>query len=43
MLSGNSDTGKTITRDYIKAAVGFEKLGAATGAPTIARPARQDG
>jgi hypothetical protein len=33
MLSGNLDTGKTIMRDYIKATVGFEKLGAATGAP----------
>jgi hypothetical protein len=26
-------TGRTIMRDYIKATVGFEKLGAATGAP----------
>ena len=33
MLSGDMDTGKTILRDYIKATVGFEKLGAATGAP----------
>jgi len=33
MLSGDVDTGKTILRDYIKATVGFEKLGAATGAP----------
>ena len=33
MLSGDLDTGKTILRDYIKATVGFEKLGAATGAP----------
>jgi len=33
MLSGDIDTGKTILRDYIKATVGFEKLGAATGAP----------
>jgi hypothetical protein len=32
MLSGDVDTGKTILRDYIKATVGFEKLGA-TGAP----------
>jgi hypothetical protein len=31
MLSGDVDTGKTILRDYIKATVGFEKLGAATG------------
>jgi DNA-binding phage protein len=33
MLSGDIDTGKTLLRDYIKATVGFEKLGAATGAP----------
>ncbi len=33
MLSGDIDTGKTILRDYIKATVGFEKLGEATGAP----------
>jgi hypothetical protein len=33
MLGGDLDTGKTILRDYIKATVGFEKLGAATGAP----------
>ena len=33
MLSGDVDAGKTILRDYIKATVGFEKLGAATGAP----------
>ena len=33
MLSGDVETGKTILRDYIKATVGFEKLGAATGAP----------
>jgi hypothetical protein len=33
MLSGDLDTGKAIMRDYIKATVGFEKLGAATGAP----------
>jgi hypothetical protein len=32
-LSGDVETGKTILRDYIKATVGFEKLGAATGAP----------
>ena len=31
MLSGDVDTGKTILRDYIKATVGFEKLGRATG------------
>jgi DNA-binding phage protein len=33
MLSGDVDSGKTILRDYIKATVGFEKLGAATGSP----------
>src|SRR3974390_3051143 len=33
MLSGDVDTGKSILRDYIKATVGFEKLGEATGAP----------
>ena len=33
MLSGDVDTGKTILRDYIKATVGFEELGEATGAP----------
>ena len=33
MLSGDVETSKTILRDYIKATVGFEKLGAATGAP----------
>src|ERR1700676_4737850 len=33
MLSGDVDAGKTILRDYIKATVGFEKLGEATGAP----------
>jgi hypothetical protein len=32
MLAGDVDTGKTILRDYIKATVGFEKLGAAIGA-----------
>jgi DNA-binding phage protein len=31
MLAGDVDTGKTILRDYIKATVGFEKLGKATG------------
>jgi len=34
MLSGDVDSGKTILRDYIKATVGFEKLGEATGAPS---------
>jgi hypothetical protein len=33
MLTGDVDTGKAILRDYIKATVGFEKLGEATGAP----------
>jgi DNA-binding phage protein len=31
MLSGDVETGKAIVRDYIKATVGFEKLGAKTG------------
>src|SRR5882672_5680384 len=31
MLSGDVDVGKSILRDYIKATVGFEKLGKATG------------
>ena len=31
MLTGDVDTGKAILRDYIKATVGFEKLGEATG------------
>jgi DNA-binding phage protein len=34
MLAGDIDTGKAILRDYIKATVGFEKLGEATGAPS---------
>ena len=33
MLNGDVETGKTILRDYIKATVGFEKLGEATGSP----------
>jgi hypothetical protein len=33
MLSGDVETGKIILRDYIKATIGFEKLGGATGAP----------
>ena len=46
MLAGDVDTGKAILRDYIKATVGFEKLGEATGTPAKephphARPARQ--
>jgi hypothetical protein len=31
--AGDADTGKAILRDYIKATVGFEKLGEATGTP----------
>ena len=31
LLSGDVDTGKAVLRDYIKATVGFEKLGAETG------------
>ena len=31
MLAGDVDAGKAILRDYIKATVGFEKLGEATG------------
>ena len=33
MLAGDVDTGKAIPRDYIKATIGFEKLGEATGTP----------
>jgi len=31
MLTGDIETGKIILRDYIKATVGFERLGKATG------------
>ncbi len=31
LLSGDVETGKAILRDYIKATVGFERLGEATG------------
>ena len=31
LLAGDVDTGKAILRDYIKATVGFERLGEATG------------
>ena len=31
MLAGDVETGKAILRDYIKATVGFEQLGAETG------------
>ncbi len=33
LLEGDVETGKTILRDYIKATIGFEKLGKATGTP----------
>ena len=33
MLRGDVETGKTILRDYIKATIGFEELGAATDTP----------
>jgi hypothetical protein len=33
MLTGDVDTGKAILRDYIKATIGFEKLGEATATP----------
>ncbi len=33
MLAGEVDTAKAILRDYIKATVGFEKLGEATATP----------
>ena len=33
MLAGDIDTGKAILRDYIKATIGFEKLGVATETP----------
>ena len=32
MLAGDLQTGKIILRDYIKATIGFERLGEATGA-----------
>ena len=31
MLAGDVDAGKAVLRDYIKATIGFEKLGEATG------------
>jgi hypothetical protein len=34
MLTGDIETSKAILRDYIKATVGFEKLGEATDAPS---------
>lgn len=33
MLKGDIETGKSVLRDYIKATVGFEKLGEATATP----------
>ena len=33
MLTGNVDTGKAILRDYIKATMGFERLGEAVATP----------
>ena len=33
MLTGDVDSGKAILRDYIKATVGFQKLGEATQTP----------
>jgi len=33
MLTGDVDTGKAVLRDYIKATVGFERLGEATHTP----------
>ncbi|MGE3144606.1 MAG: transcriptional regulator [Pseudorhodoplanes sp.] len=33
MLSGDVEVGKTLLRDYIKATIGFEKLGKAMGTP----------
>jgi hypothetical protein len=33
MLAGDIEAGKAILRDYIKATVGFEKLGEATDTP----------
>jgi len=34
MLTGDVDTAKAILRDYIKATIGFEKLGEATALPS---------
>jgi hypothetical protein len=33
-LAGDTETGKTILRDYINATIGFEELGALTGKPS---------
>ncbi len=34
LLTGDVDTGRAILRDYIKATVGFEKLGREIGTPS---------
>ncbi len=34
MLTGDVDIAKTLLRDYIKATIGFEKLGEATSLPS---------
>jgi hypothetical protein len=39
MLTGDVDTGKGILRNYIKATIGFEKLGKATATPPKASSA----
>ena len=33
LLAGDIDTGKVVLRDYINAAIGFEKLGSLTNKP----------
>lgn len=33
LLAGDVETGKAVLRDYIKATIGFEQLGAATDIP----------
>lgn len=33
MLGGDVETGKAVLRDYIKATIGFERLGAEIGTP----------
>jgi hypothetical protein len=35
LLAGDVDAGKAILRDYIKATIGLEKPGEATGAPVV--------
>ncbi|PZP38545.1 MAG: transcriptional regulator [Pseudomonas fluorescens] len=34
LLSGDTETGKAVLRDYINATVGFESLGKVTGKPS---------